>query len=81
MTLTLLIARGGRKMPEIAAYTRSLSQKRTVVQIILAQPVAIKLLIRPTFLNRLRCNIHTQPAAICHTARVMLRGNIGVPFQ
>ncbi|CAG9163674.1 hypothetical protein [Cupriavidus pinatubonensis] len=68
-------------MPEIAAYARSLSQKRTVVQIILARPVAIKLLIRPTFLNRLRCNINTQPAAISRGAPVMLRGNIGVPFQ
>ena len=33
---------------------RSLSQKRTVVQIILAPRAGIKLLIRPWFLNRLR---------------------------
>ncbi|SPC16077.1 hypothetical protein CO2235_30019 [Cupriavidus oxalaticus] len=44
-------------LPLHTANARSLSQKRTVVQIILAQQSTIKLLIRPVFLNGPQCSM------------------------
>ncbi|SOY54599.1 hypothetical protein CBM2585_A40191 [Cupriavidus taiwanensis] len=44
-------------LPVHTANARSLSQKRTVVQIILARHLPIKLLIRPLFLNGLHCSM------------------------
>jgi hypothetical protein len=50
-------------LPVHTANARSLSQKRTVVQIILARHLAIKLLIRPLFLNGLQCSMSVSTRA------------------
>ncbi|CAN7201053.1 hypothetical protein LJR296_000465 [Cupriavidus necator] len=63
--VAFLLAAEPADLPVHTANARSLSQKRTVVQIILAQQPTIKLLIRPLFLNGLQCSMSVMSGMAC----------------